>query len=250
MRIVSLVPSLTLTLFDFGLDATSIVGRTPWCIHPAASVNDVPVVGGTKTPTLSKIEAAQPDLVVMDKDENPKAVYEWCLEQGYATFVCDVRHPRDVPSMLRALGEAVQCSKVAESLACSIESTLAEAPERQMRRALPLIWHKPLMAANGTTYAGNMLTCLGYEVPNIEPNGTGYPEVSPQIMAEHGITDIFLSSEPHEFTTEEGEAIEAAFQGITDKPPSIHFIDGEDLTWMGSHTDVALQRLRKHVNRT
>ena len=249
MRIVSLVPSLTLTLFDFGLDAESIVGRTPWCIHPAGSVNDVPVVGGTKTPTLSKIEAAQPDLVVMDKDENPKAVYEWCLEQGYATFVCDVRHPRDVPNMLRALGEAVQCSKVAESLACSIESTLAEAPERQMRRALPLIWHKPLMAANGTTYAGNMLACLGYEVPDIEPNGTGYPEVTPQVMVDYGITDVFLSSEPHEFTTEEGEAMEAAFQGITDEPPTIHFIDGEDLTWMGSHTDVALRRLRKYINR-
>ena len=249
MRIVSLVPSLTLTLFDFGLDAESIVGRTPWCIHPAGSVNDVPVVGGTKTPTLSKIEAAQPDLVVMDKDENPKAVYEWCLEQGYATFVCDVRHPRDVPNMLRALGEAVQCSKVAESLACSIESALAEAPERQMRRALPLIWHKPLMAANGTTYAGNMLACLGYEVPDIEPNGTGYPEVTPQVMVDYGITDVFLSSEPHEFTTEEGEAMEAAFQGITDEPPTIHFIDGEDLTWMGSHTDVALRRLRKYINR-
>lgn len=250
MRIVSLVPSLTLTLFDFGLDATSIVGRTPWCIHPADSVNDVPVVGGTKTPTLSKIEAAQPDLVVMDKDENPKAVYEWCLEQGYATFVCDVRHPSEVPNMLRALGEAVQCSKAAESFACSIESTLEEVPEMQAKRALPLIWHKPLMAANGTTYAGSMLTCLGYEVPNIEPDGTGYPEVSPQIMAEHGITDIFLSSEPHEFTIEEGEAMEAAFQGIMDRPPTIHFIDGEDLTWMGSHTDVALRRLRKHINRT
>ena len=250
MRIVSLVPSLTLTLFDFGLDAKSIVGRTPWCIHPAASVNEVPVVGGTKTPTLSKIEAAQPDLVVMDKDENPKAVYEWCLEQGFSTFVCDVRHPREVPNMLRALGEAVQCSKVAESLACSIESALAEAPEMQRRRALPLIWYKPLMAANGTTYAGNMLASLGYEVPDIEPEGTGYPEVTPELMVEHGINDLFLSSEPHEFTPEDGQAIEASFRSKGFESPAIHFIDGEDLTWMGSHTDVALRRLRKHVNRT
>ena len=107
MRIVSLVPSLTLTLFDVGLDATSIVGRTPWCIHPAESVADVPVVGGTKTPTLSKIEAARPDLVVMDRDENPKAVYDWCQEKGFPTFVCHVQHPQDVPAMLRELGRAV-----------------------------------------------------------------------------------------------------------------------------------------------
>jgi len=249
VRIVSLVPSLTLTLFDFGLDAKSIVGRTPWCIHPEGSVNQVQVVGGTKTPTLSKIEAAQPDLVVMDKDENPKAVYDWCLEQGYATFVCDVGHPNEVPNMLRALGEAVDCSEVAESLAQSIESTLAQSPGLQKGRALPLIWHEPLMAANGTTYAGNMLACMGFDVPNIEPDGSGYPVVTPKIMVDHGITDIFLSSEPHEFTTQEGEVMEAAFQTITDNPPMVHFIDGEDLTWMGSHTDVALRRLRKHLNR-
>ena len=48
MRIVSLVPSLTLTLFDFGLTSESIVGRTPWCIHPKGDVDDVQVVGGTK----------------------------------------------------------------------------------------------------------------------------------------------------------------------------------------------------------
>ncbi|MGB1766593.1 MAG: ABC transporter substrate-binding protein, partial [Poseidonia sp.] len=115
MRIVSLVPSLTLTLFDFGLDATSIVGRTPWCIHPADEVSNVPVVGGTKTPNLGKIKAAKPDVVVMDRDENPKAVYEWCLEQGYETFVCHVQHPRDVPDMLRELGKVVKRSEEAET---------------------------------------------------------------------------------------------------------------------------------------
>ena len=246
MRIVSLVPSLTLTLFDLGLGVDNVVGRTPWCIHPQTKVSNVPVVGGTKTPSLSKIEAAQPDLVVMDKDENPKAVYEWCLEQGYATFVCDVRHPREVPNMLRELGAAVKCSSVAETLATSIEAALGEVSIYGQRRALPLIWHKPLMAANGNTYAGNMLACMGYEVPAIEPEGTGYPEVTPELMAEHGITDLFLSSEPHAFTAEEGQAIEASFQSRGFQPPVIHFIDGEDLTWMGSHTNVALRRLGGH----
>ena len=85
MRIVSLVPSLTLTLFDLGLDAKSIVGRTPWCIHPSEHVGKVPVVGGTKTPNRSKIKAAQPDLVVMDRDENPKEIYDWCADEGIAT---------------------------------------------------------------------------------------------------------------------------------------------------------------------
>ena len=244
MRIVSLVPSLTLTLFDFGLTAKDIVGRTPWCIHPEGVVKAVPVVGGTKTPTLSKIKAARPDLVVMDRDENPKAVFEWCQEQGFPTFVCHVRHPRDVPPMLRELGAAVGREEAAEAFAVAVEDELTPVPVQGSRTALPLIWHDPLMAANGTTYAGNMLTCLGFKVPDIEDEGTGYPVVTPESIVANGVTDLFLSSEPHEFTTAEGQALHEVLAQHTDQPPTVHFIDGEDLTWMGSRTAAALQRLR------
>ena len=49
MRVVSLVPSLTQTLFDLGLTTDEVVGRTPWCIHPEEKVEQVMVIGGTKT---------------------------------------------------------------------------------------------------------------------------------------------------------------------------------------------------------
>ena len=104
------------------------------------------------------------------------------------------------------------------------------------------------MAANGTTYAGNMLTCLGFNVPNIEAEGTGYPVVTPDSIVECGVTDLFLSSEPHEFTTAEGQALHDALAQRTDEPPAVHFIDGEDLTWMGSRTATALQRLRNTLD--
>lgn len=243
MRIVSLVPSLTLTLFDLGLGADEIVGRTPWCIHPEQQVQEVPVVGGTKTPTLSKIAAAQPDLVVMDRDENPKAVYDWCVEQGYATFVCHLNHPSDVPSMLRDLGKAVNRAQEAENLAIELEDILAALPEPNGRIGLPLIWHEPLMAANGETYAGGMLTCMGYTVPIIDPNGTGYPEVNVETIVEHGVTDLFLSSEPHEFSAEEGQQLLAAIEATGARPPELHMIDGEALTWMGSFTATGLRTL-------
>lgn len=243
MRIVSLVPSLTLTLFDLGLGPDEIVGRTPWCIHPAQHVHEVPVVGGTKTPTLSKIAAAQPDLVVMDRDENPKAVYDWCIEQGYATFVCHVNHPSDVPTMLRDLGKAVNRMDEADGLASELEDVLASIPENNGRVALPLIWHEPLMAANGETYAGGMLACMGYTVPIIDPTGTGYPEVTVESIIEHGVTDLFLSSEPHEFSMEEGQRLAAAIEAAGATPPELHMIDGEALTWMGSFTATGLRTL-------
>lgn len=243
MRVVSLVPSLTLTLFDLGLDATSIVGRTPWCIHPKDQVSDVPVVGGTKTPTRSKIISAQPDLVVLDRDENPKAIYEWCQEQGFATFVCHVKHPRDVPSMLRELSVAVHCEARGESMARELEETLASLPLSGHEKALPIIWHEPLMAANATTYAGGMISCMGFDVVNIDPEGNGYPEVTPAVLNQHGIRHLFFSSEPYEFNRQEGENVADAVEAIGGKRPLVHLIDGEALTWMGSHTNEGLKHL-------
>ena len=240
---VSLVPSLTLTLFDLGLDATSIVGRTPWCIHPKDQVSNVPVVGGTKTPTRSKIISAQPDLVVLDRDENPKAIYEWCQEQGFATFVCHVKHPRDVPSMLRELSVAVHCEARGESMARELEETLASLPSSGHEKALPIIWHEPLMAANATTYAGGMISCMGFDVGNIDPEGNGYPEVTPGVLNQHGIRHLFFSSEPYEFSRQEGEHVADAVEAIGGKRPLVHLIDGEALTWMGSHTNEGLKHL-------
>lgn len=246
MRIVSLVPSLTLTLFDLGLDTDEVVGRTPWCIHPSDRVDKVPIVGGTKTPTLSKILAAQPDLVVMDRDENPKAVYDWCREQGFDVFVCHVQHPREVPGMLRDLGEVVARQEDAERLAAKIERLLQESMGSVDAVALPLIWNKPLMAANGATYAGAMISWLGYRVPIIEPEGNGYPEVDVQTLIEHEVGHLFLTTEPHEFTIEEGFELQREFQKAGSPPPTIHHVDGEALTWMGSYTATALHHLRSH----
>ena len=122
MRIVSLVPSLTLTLFDFGCTTDEVVGRTPWCVHPEAMVAHVPVVGGTKTPNLNKILAASPDVVVLDREENPKAVYEALIDAGITVYASSVEHPNEVPKMLRELGTLVNRREAAERYASELEA--------------------------------------------------------------------------------------------------------------------------------
>lgn len=243
MRVVSLVPSLTETLFALGLDSKNVVGRTPWCVHPSPEVDDVPVVGGTKTPTYSKIRAARPDIVVMDRDENPKDVHDWCVEQGYGVFVCDVRHPSEVPSMLRHLGDAVEQSNHGERLAHELEATLAKVSKTATGTVLPFIWHEPLMIANARTYAGGMLSTLGWSVPDIDPEGTGYPAVTETDLLEHGVEGLLMSSEPHAFSRQEGEAIAERVERAGGARPWVKCIDGEALTWMGARTRQGLLQL-------
>ena len=153
MRIVSLVPSLTLTLFDLGLTSNEIVGRTPWCIHPAEKVSEVMVVGGTKTPNLNKIRNLKPDLIVMDKDENPLKVYEQLLSEGFKIFVSEVEHPNDVPHMLKELGEACGKAKQGEIMAQNCTMALMNCSNEQRKfTTIPLIWYQPIMAVSPVSY--------------------------------------------------------------------------------------------------
>jgi len=244
VRVVSLVPSLTATLFDLGLTTNEIVGRTPWCIHPAPEVNEVKVVGGTKTPHLGKIESLEPTLLVLDRDENPRDVYEWALSKNIEVFVCEVNHPRDVPGMLIELGNHIDRTSEAENIAANINSALDKCSTSSRQTiVLPLIWHEPLMAVSPEKYAGGLIESIGFSVPLIERGGTGYPVITPQDIIEHQVEGLLLSSEPHEFAYSEGEAICDEVELLSGSRPWCQCVDGEDLTWMGSRTLTAIANL-------
>ena len=74
-RIVSLVPSITELLFDLGLNK-SIVGRTPFCVHPKKEVSSVQRVGGTKTNNVDKIFSVKPTHIILNIDENRSELFE------------------------------------------------------------------------------------------------------------------------------------------------------------------------------
>ncbi len=245
MRIVSLVPSLTLTLFDLGCSVEEVVGRTPWCIHPAGKVGQVAVVGGTKTPNINKILATNPDLVVLDREENPKEVYDSLIEAGIDVFVCSVEHPKEVPALLRELATKINRKESGEAWASALEEVLQELESNALptSRIAPMIWHEPLMSVGPHKYAGGVLTTLGLEVPALVEGGNGYPVVTPELLIHHRIEGLLLSSEPHPFALEEGVAIAAKVAELGGQEIWSKCIDGEALTWFGTHTAQGLKTL-------
>ena len=251
MRVVSLVPSLTDTLFALGLTNKEVVGRTPWCIHPREMVEQVMVVGGTKTPNLGKIRSLQPDLIVMDKEENPLSVYQELIAEGFTIFVSEVKSPSDVPQMLRELGKACGKDAAGDALALICQDSLSSLKKStRSARTVPLIWHKPLMAVSPNKYPGAILCEVGFEVIDTNPQGNGYPEISIEEFIEHKIELILLTSEPHNFTTEEGKSIVQEIVSVGGLPPTVVHIDGEDLTWFGARTAPALARLAEFCQQT
>lgn len=246
MRIVSLVPSLTETLFALGIEDGELVGRTSWCVHPAERLEGVPKLGGTKTPNVPRIVRLEPDLVLLEREENPKAVWEQLRDAGVQTFVAHVLSVDDVPPMLVALGDAVGRRDRGERLAQSVRDAQDRGADagRRRPRALPLIWHSPLMAVAPTRYAGDLVRCVGFDVPDVEP-GIGYPEVTPRLIGELAIEVLLLTSEPHEFTQLEGEEISQAVADAGFSRPKPVLVDGEALTWFGARTPSAIFAWRR-----
>ena len=245
MRVVSLVPSLTETLFELGLRDEELVGRTSWCIHPADRVASAPKLGGTKTPNVERIIALRPDLVVMEKEENPLDAWRRFQDAGVTTFVAHVTSVADVGPMLTELGRALGRSDRGAELAAELADVQQAAPAVGPV-VVPLIWNDPLMAVSPTRYSGDLLRAAGLVVPDI-PSRTGYPEVDPDLLGRLGVEHLLLTSEPHRFTLEEGEAVAEAMAAAGHARPRCRLVDGEGLTWFGARTARALpywQRLR------
>jgi hypothetical protein len=99
------------------------------------------------------------------------------------------------------------------------------------------------MTISPARYGGDLLRRAGFDIPDADPR-SGYPEISPARIGALGITHLLLSSEPHDFSLEEGEAIATRVEAEGHVRPRVVKIDGEALTWFGSRTAAGLRALR------
>ncbi len=226
-RIVSLVPSQTELLADFGLE-NEVVGITKFCVRPAAWFQKKNRIGGTKTLDFQKIEALRPDLLIGNKEENEQIQIEF-LAQKYPVWMSDVSTLDDALDMMRSIGELTGKFEKAKALVAEIEQGFEEhlSLNTYHSKAAYLIWRKPYMAAGSGTFIDDMLRHAGFE--NAFAGLSRYPEVSPEQLAAASPEVIFLSSEPFPFA-------EKHFAALREICPAaqIELVDGELFSWYGS----------------
>ena len=251
-RIVSLVPSITELLCDLGA-ASRLVGRTGYCIHPAATVKAIAKVGGTKTVNVEKIRKLAPSHCIVNIDENEKPTVEAIAAFVPHVVVTHPQTPRDNLALYRLVGGIFRAEKEAEALCARFEAGLALlATERQarawpMRRVLYLIWQDPWMTVARDTYIAAMLALIDWQQIDVGAAMSGgsprYPAIDLDAAA-HDADTILLSSEPYRFTTHHVADLSARF-------PNKHvmLVDGEMLSWYGSRAVAGLNYL-KHLAAT
>lgn len=228
-RIVSVVPSQTELLFDLDLEH-KIIGRTKFCIHPAAKVQKCQVVGGTKNLHLDRIRALQPDLIVANKEENNQSQIE-ALAKEFRVWISDIQSLSDAKDMIYQLAELTDRLAAGEAILKEIRKKSGK--WQQTRDSLPvlrvayLIWQQPLMVAAGDTFIHHLLEVAGFK--NVFENLKRYPEVSIHDLSVQSPDFIFLSSEPYPFREKHLNFFRKEF------PQSkVILVNGECFSWYGS----------------
>lgn len=240
-RIVSLVPSLTETLFALGAGA-SLAAVTDFCVHPADGVSRLPHVGGTKNPDLARIRSLAPDLVLANKEENRRRDVETLEAAGIPVFVTYARGVREAVDEVRVLGRICGNEPGAEAIAAQVEIALADAARSSgipRTTTVALVWRDPFIVVGGDTFAHDLLVCCGAHNPFARDGLRRYPRVERHELEAAMPEVILLPTEPYAF----GERDREEFLRL-DCPASrsgrIHVVEGELLSWYGPRMPRAL----------
>ncbi len=245
VRIVSLVPSTTETLFSLGA-AERVVGVTRFCVHPEEARARARVVGGTKNPRIETILSLEPDLVLANQEENRKEDVERLRE----SVPVQIFFPRNVPEAvadIRSLGALIGEPNPAHALAKEIESALValRADEWRRVRYLYVLWRHPYMVAGPETFIEALLAEAGFV--NAAPGDRGrYPEMRSEEIERAAADVLLLGSEPFPF----GEEHRAELMAVAGRDVRVLLADGELLSWHGARLRQGLVYLRSLAEMT
>lgn len=264
MKLASLVPSWTETLIACGAD---VVARTRFCIHPSESVRKILAVGGTKTVDWGKVKLVGAELLILDREENPKSFAD---ESPVPYFASHIRSIQDLPRELDRMAElfsideplvASRLQKLSERWQAVVG--LAEQTKTRTRKwsefpgivqwikapgegldSVPkgnseivyVIWKGPWMAAAPQTFIGSMINSVGFG---------SYQRVADKPYPEFDLSELdptrtvlLLSSEPYPF----------AKMKVSSEYPIAAFpralIDGEAFSWFGLRSLEFLESLK------
>jgi len=265
-RVISLVPSMTETLFDLGI-GERLIAVTDYCTRPEDKTKALPKIGGTKNPDIEKIISMKPDLVLMNREENRLADHEALTKAGFQTWVTEPRTAFDALNILwdvMDIFEAPHFSARVREIERAYDYTeLAMRSEsiEPLTVFIP-IWKDPWMTINKDTYIHDILSVCGAhnvfaererlfplradlgeeEAKSVEGRDTRYPRVTLDEVVAKQPQAVILPDEPYSFT-EDDKAIFAELDIPAAKHNHIYVVDGSLISWHGTRIATALQEL-------
>ncbi|HEX2715351.1 MAG TPA: cobalamin-binding protein [Candidatus Acidoferrales bacterium] len=198
-RIVSLAPSLTETIYALGAQ-DKLIGVTDYCDYPPEALAK-PKIGGIINPSLERIAALKPDLVLVTKSINRLETVKALEGLGIAVYATDPHSVEEVLASTALLGELLGAGEAGKALVAGLRARLAELRRlldaRPPRRVLFVVWRDPLISVGRETYLGDALRRAGAE--SIVESSQAWPHVSlEEVVRRQPDYLVFASAAPEE----------------------------------------------------
>lgn len=248
VRIVSLVPSLTETLWDLGV-GEQVVGVTQFCVRPDDALARAEVVGGTKNADVDAVIGLQPDLVLTDEDENKPEHIDALRKAGLRVVTTRIERVADVGREVVEIGRILGRGIEAEGWRQRIQERSAEIRDAvrvagRLRGFIP-IWRKPLMTMGGRTYLSDLCAICGVDNVFGEAEKKYFETAFEEVRAKDADV-VLLPTEPFRYG-DEHRAEYAEALGVSAE--AVEVVDGQAMTWFGTHTVRGLDVVAQTVGR-
>lgn len=194
-RIVSLAPSVTETLFALGL-GDRIVGVTSYCDYPPEA-REKQKVGDTQRPSIERIVALKPDLVIASTASQLEQFVRKLDELGIPIYVSN---PRDLDELLQSInriGEIVNAPDRARELTTRlrerIQAVESHTDPAARPRVLLVVGTNPLITIGKNSFINDLIRRAGGQsITGDEPRE--YPQYSLETAVAKQPEIIFLQS--------------------------------------------------------
>lgn len=178
LRIVSLAPSLTETVYALGVQ-DRLVGDTDYCDYPPDAQKKTKV-GGAINPSLEQVVALRPDLVLVTKGLNVIETVNALDNLGVSSYATDPHTVQEIISSTERLAGVLGIPEAGAALGADLERHLAELQQRlnglPPRRVLFIVWSDPLISVGKGTFIADAMRLAG--ATSIVDSAQDWPHMS------------------------------------------------------------------------
>ena len=184
-RIISLAPSVTEILFTLGA-GERVIGVTDFCNYPPEA-RQRRSVGGMINPSIERIVALGPDLVILTSEGNLSGTVRKLESLGVPTFGI-VQKGKGIEGIFesvyavgRAVGALPEAKRKVKETRRAIRAIERRVERFEKIRTLFLLWTDPFISVGGDTFVHEALESAGGE--NAVSALSGYPKLGLEQVA-------------------------------------------------------------------
>jgi iron complex transport system substrate-binding protein len=183
VRIISLAPNITETIFAIGADSL-LVGVTDLCDFPTGAMNKVKT-GSYFSPDYEVIASLNPDLIIMNVENISNPTYQALRNLGLKVFVSNAKNIEGIKKMIFDFGKITGNEKNADTLLIRFNTELnhfiSTGVQVDTEQIFVLLSVNPLMTTNGRTFINDILNLAGisniYKDEKLDYPGINYEDV-------------------------------------------------------------------------